>query len=304
MTEPGVIGLRHVAVATPDFEKTADFYGGIWGLKRVEGEPGVAHFAAEGSPEQFVLRLREADERRIDVVSFAASSAPDVDAIATRLAGDDVRFASEPGALQTPGGGYGFRFFDPEGRVVEVSSDVEQRSFRTIDPEEPTPRKLSHVVLMSSDAKATTAWYQDKLGFRLSDWIGEFFSFLRCSPDYHSLAFMQSKHASLNHISFEMRGIDEVMRAMGRTLKHDVPLREGPGYYGNAHMAFAYFYDPAGCVTEYSSPQLQVTDEAAWSPRVWGMNETEQWGIARGGENIPENAKNVPDPGLWLAPPV
>ena len=304
MTGPGVIGLRYVAMATPDFEKSAEFYGGVWGLTRVEGEGGLSYLAADGSPEQFILRVREADERRIDVVSFAAASAQDVDAIATRLADAGVRFASEPGDLQTPGGGYGFRFFDPEGRVIEVSSDVERRSFREIAPEEPTPKGLSHVVLMSSDVKATTAWYQDNLGFRLSDWVGETFSFMRCSPDYHSLAFAQSKHTSLNHVCFEMRGLDEVMRGMGRALKHEVPLRHGPGYFGNARSAFAYFYDPAGNVIEYASPQLQVTDEAAWKPRVLGPGDTEQWGIGRGDEVVPENAKNVPDPGLWVAPPV
>lgn len=304
MAESSITRLRYVAVATPDFDKAADFYGGIWGLKRGEGESNLAYFAAEGSPEQYVMRLRAAEERRIDVIGFEAPNAAAVDSLAAKLAGEGVRFASEPGPLQTPGGGYGFRFFDPEGRTIEVSSDVEAREYREIEAEDPTPRSLSHVVLMTDDVKAIAAWYQDRLGFRVSDWIAEFFVFLRCSSDYHSLAFMQSKHASLNHVSFETRGIDEVMRAMGRALKADVPLRDGPGYFGNAQMAFAYFYDPSGFVTEYASPQLQVTDEASWKPRVWGMNETEQWGISRGGENIPANARNVPDPGLWVAPPV
>ncbi len=276
MVSTGITGLRYVAVATPDFEKAADFYGGIWGLNRTDGESGLAYFAAAGSPEQFVLRLRSAPERRIDVIGFEASTAAEVDALAARLSADGVRFASEPGALQTPGGGYGFRFFDPEGRIIEVSSDVKARDYHEIESEDPTPRQLSHVVLMTQDIKAIAAWYQDKLGFRVSDWIAEFFVFLRCSADYHSLAFMQSEHASLNHVSFETRGIDEVMRAMGRALSADVPLRQGPGYFGNAQMAFAYFYDPSGFVTEYASPQLQVTDEMAWKPRVWGMNETEQ----------------------------
>ena len=67
MPEPSITRLRYVAIATPDFDKAADFYGGIWGLQRVGGESNLAYFAAEGSPEQYVMRLRAADERRIDV---------------------------------------------------------------------------------------------------------------------------------------------------------------------------------------------------------------------------------------------
>src|ERR671910_2152378 len=120
-----VTSLRHVDVAVPDFDKTLDFYGGIWGLKQVEGESDIAFLAAEGSPEQFVYRVRKADEKRLDLIAFGADSPEDVDELAAGLADAGLRFVSEPGKLQTPGGGYGFRFFDPEGRVIEVSAGVE-----------------------------------------------------------------------------------------------------------------------------------------------------------------------------------
>src|SRR4051812_33163498 len=136
MSEPSVTRLRYVAFASPDFDAAAEFYGGVWGLKRVEGETDVAYFAAEGSPEQYVGGLRRAAEKRIDVVGFEAPDAASVDALATALASDGVRFASEPGALSTPGGGYGFRFFDIDGRTIEVSSDVATRAYRTLEERE------------------------------------------------------------------------------------------------------------------------------------------------------------------------
>ena len=43
------------------------------------------------------------------------------------------RLITEPGALATPGGGYGFRFFDNEGRTVEISADVEVRRHRPVE---------------------------------------------------------------------------------------------------------------------------------------------------------------------------
>jgi hypothetical protein len=40
-----------------------------------------------------------------------------VDTLAERLGQAGVRLVNEPGKLQTPGGGYGFRFFDNDGRT-------------------------------------------------------------------------------------------------------------------------------------------------------------------------------------------
>lgn len=122
-----VTHLRHVGVAVPDFDKLVDFYGGVWGLKRIDGEKDVAYFAAEGSPEHYVYRIRRADQKRLDLISFGAEDPAAVDRLAEDLARAGVRFASEPGPLQTPGGGYGFRFFDPLRRGVYMLYNARQR---------------------------------------------------------------------------------------------------------------------------------------------------------------------------------
>jgi catechol 2,3-dioxygenase-like lactoylglutathione lyase family enzyme len=125
--------LRHVAVAVPDYAKQVAFYEGIWGLNKVDGENGISFFAAEGSPEQYILRIRAADANRIDLIAFGAADAATVDALAGQVVAAGARLIAEPGPLQTPGGGYGFRFFDPDGRTIEVSSDVALRPFRVLE---------------------------------------------------------------------------------------------------------------------------------------------------------------------------
>ncbi|WP_406481230.1 hypothetical protein [Streptomyces platensis] len=56
-----------------------------------------------------------------------------------------MRLVHEPKPLDTPGGGYAVRFFDNEGRVVEVSADVAVRRHRRIEAREPTP--LAHTAV-------------------------------------------------------------------------------------------------------------------------------------------------------------
>ncbi len=216
--------LRHVDLAVPDYDKQLDFYAGVWGLTKVAEDSGISFLAAEGSPEQYVVRLRKADEKRLDLVSYGAASAADVDTLAEQLLADGVRLISQPGKVDTPGGGYGFRFFDGDGRTVEVSAEVEARRHRRIEEKEAIPVRLSHVVLNSPDLDATRAWYERHLGFRLSDTLssphmGEVMHFMRISNQHHSMALAKGPHTSLHHVSFEMRGLDEYMRGSGRVMR-------------------------------------------------------------------------------------
>src|SRR5829696_5568142 len=151
MTQRLITHLRHVDLAVPDFGKQLDFFANTWGLTAEHSDSGLSFLAAEGSPEQYVVRLRESADKRIDLIAFGAASAADVDTLAARLATDGVQLVGEPGTLQTPGGGYGFRFFDNEGRTVEVSADVATRQHRAVEEGESIPVRLSHVVINSAD---------------------------------------------------------------------------------------------------------------------------------------------------------
>jgi catechol 2,3-dioxygenase-like lactoylglutathione lyase family enzyme len=312
-----VTHLRHVDVAVPDFDELVDYYGGVWGLKRIEAERDIAFFAAEGSPEQYIYRIRRAAEKRLDLVAFGAENAAAVDDLAADLARDGVRFASEPGTLQTPGGGYGFRFFDPDGRTLEVSANVAERAYRAIEPREGIPVSLNHVVFNSKNRKAVQDFYMEKLGFAMSDWI-PFMGFFRCNTNHHSLAIADGEVTTLNHVAFEVRGIEEMMRGAGRVLRDGRgTLMMGPGRHSAGDNTFYYFFDPQGNVSEYTAEVEQILDDAAWTPRE--HPPTDMWGTARmpgppaGGApgGRPAQAGDVPplrirqeDPGLWMAPPI
>ena len=314
-----VTSLRHVDVAVPDFEQQVDFYSGIWGLKRVDGEKDVAFLAAEGSTEQFVYRIRKAEEKRLDLIAFGADSAEDVDALASALANEGVRFVSEPGSMQTPGGGYGFRFFDPDGRIVEVSAGVEQRQARDVAPREGIPVALNHVVLNSPNRKPVEAFYAEKLGFKLSDWI-PFMGFYRCNANHHSLAIADGEVATLNHVAFEVGSIDDMMRGAGRVMKDGrARVMMGPGRHSAGDNTFYYFFDPQGNVSEYTAEVEQVLDENAWTPRE--HPPTDMWGTAQmpgrpagvpampparqvQAADLPPTRPRQPDAGLWVAPPI
>ena len=312
MTVRPLTHLRHVDLAVPDFDRQLDFYAGVWGLTTVAEDSGIAFLAAEGSPEQYVVRLRKAEEKRLDLVSYGAGGPGDVDALAERLAAAGVRLISQPGRVDTPGGGYGFRFFDCDGRTVEVSADVEARAHRRIEERESVPVRLSHVVLNSPDLNVTRAWYERHLGFRLSDTLtaprmGEAMHFLRISDQHHSMAVARGPHTALHHISFELRGLDEYMRGSGRVLRAGYRKIWGPGRHLAGDNTFTYFLDPHGNTVEYTT-ELELLDEDTWHPHVHDFTRpevTDQWGTANPmNELVARESFNDVDRGCFVAPPV
>ncbi|MEV7042353.1 VOC family protein [Amycolatopsis sp. NPDC051061] len=304
--------LRHIDLAVPDLARQQDFFTNAWGLSTEHTDTGIAFLAAEGSPEQYVVRLREAADKRIDLIAFGVASPSDVDTLAERLGVAGVTLVSEPGALKTPGGGYGFRFFDNEGRTVEISADVAVRQHRKIEEGEPVPVRLSHVVLNSANPEETRAFYEKHLGFRLSDILmhprmGEMMWFLRINSWHHSLAIARGPHPSLHHASFELRGIDEYMRGTGKLLRAGVEKIWGPGRHLAGNNTFSYFLDPHGNTVEYTT-ELELVDEDAWHPHLYDFSDpavSDQWGTANAmDEFVARKSFNNPDRGLFLAPPV
>ena len=168
-----VTEIRYVGYGVTDLEGERAFYADSWGLEPVPSDDGMAWFKTPGHDEHHVVRLRAADENRIDVVALAADSRADVDALCERVRAAGGRIVHEPRDLTSPGGGYGFRFFTPDGLQFEISSDVARGTSRPIDRWEGLPVKISHIVFHSPDHNALVAWFVDVLGFKVSDWLGE-----------------------------------------------------------------------------------------------------------------------------------
>jgi catechol 2,3-dioxygenase-like lactoylglutathione lyase family enzyme len=308
----GITHLRHVDLTVVDFEKQRAFYKDTWGLTEVGKDGNLSYLAAEGSPEQYIIRLRGNSEKRLDLIAFGAQDRASVDALATRLSSEGLQIVSQPGELQTAGGGYGFRFFDIDGRTVEVSADVEVRQHRPIEEGEAIPVRISHAVMNSTDPNRTRDFYANHLGFMLSDslWsshMGEIMHFMRCNDWHHSLAIARGPHTSVHHVSFEMRGLDEYMRGTGRVMRAGIKKVWGPGRHLAGNNTFSYFLDPSGNTMEYTT-QLERLETDEWHPSLYDVADPmvqDQWGTADPmSEMIARKSFNDVDRGVFVAPPV
>ena len=292
-----VTEIRYVGYGVTQIAAERDFYRDVWGLTEVAKQDGMVYFAAAGHDEHHVVRLRPSPIDRIDVIALATASRADVDALFTKVSAAGCTIVHGPCDIQAPGGGYGFRFFSPDGLPFEVSSDVARGSMRDMQRWEGIPKKISHIVLHSPDHNAAVKFFTDVLGFRISDWLGDFMCFLRCNSAHHRLAVLPGP-ACLNHVAYDMLTVDDMMRGIHRLKQKGTEIRWGPGRHTAGNNTFSYFTTPAEFAVEYTA-ELEEVDDASW---VSGVHKPEplvmdQWGIGTGGPHtMPHPA---PDPGLF-----
>jgi catechol 2,3-dioxygenase-like lactoylglutathione lyase family enzyme len=301
-----ITGLRHVGLGVENFAEALEFYTQLWGLSVVAREDGLAYLASPIDPAAYLLRLRQVESKRLDLIALAANCRADVDTLATKLASAGVQIDRAPHTLTSPGGGYGFRFFDSDGRLVEVSADVAPRQIGN-GTTLAAPINLSHIVVNCTDVDPTREFYQTHLGFKISDWLEDRMCFLRCSNGkHHILALATAPHVSLNHVAYDVGTIDAQMRCAGRLKRAEQKMIWGPGRHFIGNNTFTYFVDPAGNVCEFTA-ELEEVDDTTWEPRTVGMAPQfqDQWGT--GGlvtDGMIPAQFNTPDKGLWKSSPV
>ena len=160
-------------------------------------------------------------------------------------------------------------FEDPKGTVMEVfkRGGPSQQKF----PDKGiVPHKLGHVAFFVKDVKGTTDFYCNVLGFRVSDWMGDFFSFLRCGTDHHTINLMRADGDRHFHTAFELRDWGHMLTACDYLSLHGYKLLWGPGRHGIGHNLFTYHRAPNGLITELFAQLDQMNEELGYfEPRPW-----------------------------------
>lgn len=292
-----VTEIRYVGYAVTDLAAERAFYVDNWKLREVHEEGGLVYFAAEGHDELYVVRLRQDAVQRVDVIALAADTNADVDALFAKVRDYGCQIIWEPKQLDQFGGGYGFRFFSKDGLPYEISAGVARGTARALAPREAIPERISHIVMHSPRHHEELAFFIDVLGFKLSDWLGDFMCFLRCNEAHHRIAFLPGPPC-LNHVAYDMPNVDEMMRGIARLKRQKIDIRWGPGRHTAGNNTFSYFTTPAGFAIEYTSELEKVDFENHVAQVIAPAPEImDQWGVGVGGpQTMPHPA---PDAALF-----
>ena len=261
-----VLRIGHATFETPDLAKAVDYYTQVAGLALAGRETGRAFLATKIG--QLAIELQEGAQARCSKLSFEVAPNADFADLQKNLSGHGVK--SELRSDSVPGQPKVLTFQDPKGTTIELFN---QWSY--LGNQEQVvgvgPLKLGHVAFTVPDPKATADFYAQVLGFRMSDWIGDFFVFMRCNADHHTVNFIAGKSNNMHHIAFELRDFSHLQNACDLLGQKNIPINWGPVRLGPGHNVAAFHRNHDDWVVEFYAELDQMKDEELgyFEPRPW-----------------------------------
>ncbi len=223
-------------------------------------QSGIAYFGWEVADSVALTRLALTLERAHVTVTPGAASLK-----AQRRVADLISFA------------------DPAGNRLEAFYGAERAAApfvagRSISGFRSGPIGMGHVVLTVSHAEPMLKFYQEVLGFGLSDYILSPFKayFMHVNGRHHTLALIETGKPGVHHIMLEMLGLDDVGQAYDLAL--GIPDRIGTtlGRHANDLVTSFYARSPSDFMVEVGWGG-RIIDTAQWQPHevtagpsLWG----------------------------------
>jgi catechol-2,3-dioxygenase len=158
------------------------------------------------------------------------------------------------------------------------------------------PVEVGHVVLFTRDLARTSSFYEEVLGFVISDRYPGRGHFLRCAPrgGHHDLFLLQppEPRQGLNHVAFTVRDVHEVIGGGMHMSRQGWQTELGPGRHPISSALFWYVVSPAGALVEYYTDEDELTE--AWQPREFTPGPTvfAEWAVKGG---IDGHTRRQPD---------
>jgi catechol 2,3-dioxygenase-like lactoylglutathione lyase family enzyme len=267
-----VLSLDHVALRVPDPEEAAAYYYRVFGFQETERNSVSGAICLSVLPRDAVvvshhdIVLYKGERAEIDHIGFAISDTADLESVADALSakGAKVRGPDEFESVD----GRTVRVQDPDG--VEVELLVPRRPvLRPAGKPDFDLVKLGHITQKSPVPDKQCAWWEQMLGFRLSDHIGEDFYWIRCNRDQHSMAFVRAEEPGTHHIALELPDWDEMKRLGDHVAANGAQIDYGPGRHGPGNNLFVYIRDPWGIRWEFFCELIRIDEEKNYKPKDW-----------------------------------
>ncbi|MBW8638457.1 VOC family protein [Hoeflea sp. WL0058] len=281
--------ISHASYETPDLDALSEYYTDIIGLTVTDREQDTVYLSS--SIDHHCVVLRKGGEAACTRLGFQIGKDDDLDAFEKHVKGFGIE--TERKRDPEPSISDMLVFKDFKGTQMEVFKTPEPANV-PFSEKGIIPHKLGHVAFHVKDVKEAAKFYCDVMGFKDSDWMGDFFAFLRCGPDHHTINFIGTGVEKHHHSAFELHDWAHIESSCDFLSRKGYPLIWGPGRHGIGHNLFTYHAAPNGLTIELFAELDQVNEDLGYfeprpwhrenpqKPKVWpkGPESANLWGIA------------------------
>ena len=278
-------GFGYAGLRSEKIDDWADYGPKFLGLQLVERTRSALKFRMDDRKQRIVVSAEETAE---NAFGWEVDDAAALDALAGRLETAKVRVRRVPAAVTALRGVRdAIAFQDPAGTRLEAFHGPEASGEpfapgRSISGFRTGTLGMGHVVLHVKSIDDLRWFYQDVLGFGLSDYILKPFKafFFHVNPRHHSLALIETGRDGIHHIMMELLSLDDVGQAYD--IASTEPDRVGVtlGRHTNDFMTSFYARTPNDFMIEYGwggrsiEPQTWQPVEMGYGPSLWGHDRT------------------------------
>ncbi len=291
----GIHSLDHFMLQIPNLAEGARFYE-EFGLT-VQPEAHEFTFTAADSAHRWG-RYVEGPRKALRYISFGAY-AEDMATFAHRLRQRRIATLPPPPGMARDESGIWFR--DDDGILIEIrvaekvspnaKSAAENPSVPAgvaamplrVDAPFVRPRRLSHILLFTTDVPRAVAFYRDVLGMCLSDSAADVIAFMHGvhGSDHHLVAFAKSDAPGFHHCSWAVLSVNEVGLGAMQMADKGHTAGWGLGRHVLGSNFFHYVRDPWGSYSEYSHDIDYIPGDGSWKASavtpdngfyLWGPN--------------------------------
>jgi len=273
----GVHSLDQFVLAVPDASVAENFYGSF-GLD-VQRDGKALAIKTFGHEHRWGSVVEGTKAKALHHLSFGCY-AEDLPRLRARIEGAGVKLVDPPPGFESNG----FWFRNHEGVLMEVkvarkvSPDQKSASeWLTVAPgvaaattreKAPPvrPRRLSHVLIFTSDVDASIKFYERTLGLRLSDRASDLVAFMHGihGSDHHMLALVKSAAPGFHHCSWDVASVQDIGLGAMRMADKGWQKGWGLGRHVLGSNYFHYVMDPWGSFSEYSCDIDYIPKEERW----------------------------------------
>jgi len=281
--------IRYATFETPDLDKAVGYYTQVNGLMLETREKGRAFLATRTG--ELAIELEQGQRARCLGLSFEVAPSADLAAMGRLLSNEGIQ--SEQRRDAAPGIRTLLSFRDPNGTMVQLFSECSHVGGHQ-EVSGVGPLKLGHVAFFAPDPESISTFYQHVLQFRVSDWIDDFFVFMRCGPDHHSVNFLRGDVVRVHHFAFELNDFPHMKNACDLLSRRGIPLVWGPLRFGPGHNVAVFHRNQDDQLVEFYIELDQMKDEELgyFEPRPWHRDKPQRPKVWRGNDSM-----------IWGPPP-
>ena len=272
-----LVDLRYVHLGASSAVDASKWAQEIYGLEEVAQENGRIYLRGDdrdhnicyfdGDPKDNIVGIEVADYDALDQAARHLEAN-----------GVEVTWGDDQGAATRRCMKY-LTFSDPTGNKFDLVVRPFASGKRYFPSRDAGVHWFNHIGLKTKDAPRDEKFWCTLFNFTANDWIGDA-PLMSFDKVHHRFALFPTNEAGVQHINFQVKETDDLMRSSYFFNDRQIRIVFGPGRHATSGARFLYFEGPDGMIYEYSCGVRMIEPEEEWKPRqfpftpdsfcVWG----------------------------------